>query len=94
VCLSLDCAAGEQSYARGIVDQLDSYSRETLTPVHTFAEDLALDVGYIMLLAGQEITANPFASIGDIAKSKKVDVLTNLMGKMNMVLQSHLPASK
>lgn len=94
LCFSLDCAAGEQAYARAIVDQLDIYSRETLTPVHTFAEDLALDVGYLMLLGGQEITANPFATIGDIAKTKKVDVTLNLLNKLNLAVLSYLPKGR
>jgi hypothetical protein len=47
-----------------------------------------------MLLAGHEITANPFASVGDIAKSKKVDIVIDLMAKLNMLVQSHLPPSK
>lgn len=76
------------------MDQLDIFSRETLTPVHTFAEDLALDVGYLMLLGGQEITANPFATIGDIAKTKKVDVAVDLMNKLNFVVLSYLPKGK
>lgn len=94
LCFSLDCAAGEQAYARAIVDQLDIFSRQTLTPVHTFAEDLALDVGYLMLLGGQEITANPFATIGDIAKTKKVDVAVDLMNKLNLAVLSYLPKGK
>lgn len=64
-----------------------------MTPVHTFAEDLALDVGYLMLLGGQEITANPFASIGDIAKSKKVDITLDLLNKLHLAIQTYTPPS-
>lgn len=53
-------------------------------PVHTFAEDAALDVGFMLLLAGKEITANPFALLGDVGMSRKLISVQGLLEKLNL----------
>lgn len=41
-------------------------------PVYTFAEDFAIDTGYLLLCCGNEVRANPFSIVGDIGRSVKL----------------------
>ena len=55
----------------------------------TFAQDSALDVGLMPLLAGSEVTANPFALLGDVGRDYKMIVVQRLLEKLKIVTKKY-----
>lgn len=55
----------------------------------TFAQDSALDVGLMPLLAGSEVTANPFSLLGDMGRDFKIVVLERLLGRLKVVAKKY-----
>lgn len=58
-------------------------------PVYTFAEDYALDAGFLLLMSGKEIYANPFTLVGDVGKSYKTYYIGRLLQKFNIELKQY-----
>lgn len=58
-------------------------------PVYTFAEDAAMDAGFLLLMAGKEAYANPFSMIGDVGKSYKTYYIGRLLQKLNLTLKQY-----
>lgn len=53
-----------------------------MMPIYTFAEDFAIDTGYLLLSCGNEVSANPFSIVGDIGRSVKLFAIQQLLGKL------------
>lgn len=53
-------------------------------PLYTFAEGTSLDVGFMLLMSGTHITANPFSVLGDIGKDYKIVVIDRLMERLKI----------
>ena len=64
-------------------------SRLPSLPIYTFAEDVALDAGFFMLMSGKEIYANPFSLIGDAGKSYKTFYIGRLLEKFNLAFRQY-----
>jgi ClpP class serine protease len=58
-------------------------------PIYTFAEDYALDAGFLLLMAGKEVYANPFTLVGDVGKSYKTYYIGRLLQKFNLELKQY-----
>ena len=58
-------------------------------PVYTFAEDYALDAGFLLLMAGKECYANPFSLVGDVGKSYKTYYIGRLLQKLGVFLKQY-----
>lgn len=57
--------------------------------MYTFAEDAALDAGFLLLMAGKEAYVNPFSVIGDIGKSYRTYYIGRLLQKLNLSLKQY-----
>ena len=57
-------------------------------PVYTFAEDFVVDTGYYLMLAGNEISVNPFSVVGCIGRSYKTLVFNKLWKSLDISYDS------
>lgn len=93
LCVSVDVSLGEYTYGKAILESIDEFTKSSLIPVYTFAEDIATDVGFLTLLGGKEITANPFSVVGDIGAMRKLFILEKLLQKLNLSYK-HFPTGR
>jgi hypothetical protein len=57
-------------------------------PIYSFVEDYAIGSGYNMLLAGKEISLNPFSIVGSIGRSYKSLALSKLCKKLGITYEN------
>lgn len=57
--------------------------------MYTFAQDSALDVGFMPLLAGSEVTANPFSLLGDLGRDYRMIVAERLLAKLKVITKKY-----
>lgn len=65
---------------------------EDRVPIYTFAEDAALDKGFLLLASGQEVYVNPYSIVGDLGASNRVFVIERMLGKLGLELKSFDPS--
>jgi ClpP class serine protease len=76
------------------MEALDELSKKQIMPIYTFAEDFAIDTGYLLLCCGNEVRANPFSIVGDIGRSVKLVAVQQLLKKLGVQHYAYSSNSK
>lgn len=82
LAISIQAGAGNFVQTKIAIEALDELSKKQMMPIYTFAEDFAIDTGYLLLSCGNEVSANPFSIVGDIGRSVKLFAIQQLLGKL------------
>jgi ClpP class serine protease len=67
LAVSVNTSEGTYSQAEEIIKSLRRFSEKYSCPVYTFAEDVAVGPGYLLLSAGHKVFADNFSLIGGIS---------------------------
>ena len=89
VALSISSATGSVVEAQKIIKTLDEYSEQNVTPIYSFIEGYAIDVGYMVACCGQELSVNPFSVVGDLERSTQLYIFDDFLSKVGVRVFNH-----
>lgn len=94
IAISIQAGAGDFVQTKIAMEALDELSKKQIMPIYTFAEDFAIDTGYLLLCCGNEVRANPFSIVGDIGRSVKLVAVQQLLKKLGVQHYAYSSNSK
>ena len=82
----INIALGATSFntTKLFIDEIENLSKEKTAPIYTFAEEMAVDTGYMLLSIGHEVNVHPFSVVGDIGRTLKIRSARKLLSKLGI----------
>ena len=82
----INIALGATSFnsTKLLIDEIENFSRQKTAPIYTFAEEMAVDTGYMLLSIGHEVNVHPFSVVGDIGRTLKLRSAKKLLSKLGI----------